>query len=126
MITEKLEAARRRVPAATGAVVGLVLDNPVQFSVVLCGSYVVTRGLGRLVRPMGAGGILMTSVTSYAVCWWLLGEARRRGLFVLRYRHPVTGELVTLEQLEQLENRCPAHWGRAVDCGECSGAVAPG
>lgn len=104
MITEQLEEARRRIPAVAGGVVGLVLDNPAQFAVVLSGSYVVTRGLGRLVRPHTLGGVLMTSVTSYAVCWWLVGEAQRRGVLEFRARD-AHGCLVPIGELAELEER---------------------
>jgi len=99
MNREQLEEARRRIPAVAGTAIGMVVDNPVQFATIISGSYVITRGLGRLVRPSGAAGILMTSAASYALCSWLLAEARRRGVLEFRVRHPVTGELVTLAEL---------------------------
>jgi hypothetical protein len=106
MIAETLEEARRKIPALAGGVVGVMLDNPAQFAVVFSGAYVVTRGLGRLVRPTTLGGMVMTSVTSYAVCWWLIGEARARGLLEFRTRDPATGELVTLEELAAVAAEC--------------------
>ena len=109
-----LEEMRRRLPAVAGAAVGLVADNPAQFALVVSGSYVVTRGLGRLVRPTTLGGALMTATVSYAACWWLFGEAQRRGVLTFRVRHPVTGELVTLAELGA--GPCPCG-------GECDGAA---
>lgn len=97
---ERLEEFRRDVPGAAGVLVGLVADNPAQFAAVASGSYVITRGLGRLVRPNTISGALMTAAASYGLCWWLMGEARRRGVLVFRVRDPITGELVTLEELE--------------------------
>lgn len=113
---ERLEELRRRAPAIAGAVVGAVADNPAQCAVVASGAFVITRGLGRLVRPTTATAALMTATASYALCWWLIGEAQRRGLLVFRVRHPVTGELVTLAELGA--GPCP--------CGECPGADPPG
>jgi hypothetical protein len=113
---ERLEELRRRTPDIAGGVVGAVIDNPAQFALVASGSYVVTRALGRLVRPTGPASALMTATASYALCWWLLAEARRRGLIVFRVRHPVTGELVTLAELGA--GPCP--------CGECGSADPPG
>lgn len=106
MIAETLEEARRKIPALAGGVVGVVLDNPAQFAVVLSGAYVISRGLGRLVRPTTLGGIVMTSVASYAMCQWLLGEAQRRGVLEFRTRDPATGELVTLEELAAVAAEC--------------------
>jgi hypothetical protein len=60
----------------------------------------VTAALGRLVRPYGLAGIAATSLVSYAACRWLIGEAIARGVLEFRARHPVTGELVTLAELE--------------------------
>lgn len=108
MNRDRLEEARRRAPAVAGAVVGIVVDNPVQFAVIASGSYVVTRGLARLVRPYGPAGILMTSVASYALCAWLLAEARRRGVLEFRTRDPATGELVTFAELAELEREAAA------------------
>lgn len=100
-VAEELEEFRKMAPGIAGGLVGLVVDNPCQFAMVASGSYVVTRGLGRLVRPHTIGGALMTAAASYGVCWWLMGEARARGLLVFRVRDPITGELVTLEELEK-------------------------
>lgn len=100
---EVLEEARRRIPATVGAAAGIIADNPAQFAVIVSGSYVVTRGLGRLVRPYTLGGVLMVGVTSYAACWWLLAEAQRRGVLEFKVRDPVTGELVTTAELAELE-----------------------
>lgn len=98
---ERLEELRRNVPGAAGVLVGLVVDNPAQFAAVASGSYVITRGLGHLVRPNTISGALMTAAASYGLCWWLMGEARRRGVLVFRVRDPITGELITLEDLEE-------------------------
>ena len=94
------ESVRKRLPAAAGDVVGFVVDNPAQCALVASGAYVVTAALGRLVRPYGLPGIVATSLVSYAACRWLLGEAIARGVLELRARHPITGELVTLAELE--------------------------
>lgn len=102
---ERLEEARRRIPATVGATAGLIADNPVQFAMIASGSYVVTRGLGRLVRPDTLGGVLMTAAASWGVCMWLLGEARSRGLIELKVRGP-GGELVTLAELGELGEPC--------------------
>jgi len=99
---EHLEAARRRAPAIAGAVVGVIADNPAQCALVVSGAYVVTRGLGRLVRPSTVAGAVMTACVSQAVCWWLVGEAQRRGVLVFRVRDPATGALVTLAELAEL------------------------
>jgi hypothetical protein len=112
---ERLEEARRQAPAVAGALVGIVVDNPAQCALIASGSYVVTRGLGRLVRPSTFTGVLMTATASYALCWWLTAEARRRGLLTFRVRDPATGELVTLAELG-LES---------CGCGRC-GADPPG
>jgi hypothetical protein len=88
------------LPAAAGDVVGFVVDNPAQCALIASGAYVVTRGLGRLVRPYGMAGIVATSLVSYAACRWLVGEAVSRGVLQLRARHPVTGLLVTLAELD--------------------------
>lgn len=100
---ERLEEARRQLPATVGAAAGIIADNPAQFAVIASGSYVVTRGLGRLVRPHTIGGALAVSVASYAACWWLLIEARRRGVLEFNVRDPATGELVTLAEFAELE-----------------------
>jgi hypothetical protein len=111
---ERLEELRRNVPGAAGVLVGLVVDNPAQFAAVASGSYVITRGLGRLVRPNTVSGALMTAAASYGLCWWLMGEARRRGVLVFRVRDPITGELMTLEELAE---RAAAVDGALCDCG---------
>lgn len=98
---ERLEDLRRDAPAAAAALVGCVADNPAQFAVVLSGSYVITRGLGRLVRPNTVGGALMTATASYALCWFLLGQARRRGVLEFKTRDPFTGELVTSAEFDR-------------------------
>lgn len=100
---EVLEEVRRRIPATVGATAGIIADNPAQFAVIASGSYVVTRGLGRLVRPYTIGGALMVGVASYAACSWLLAEAQRRGVLEFKVRDPVTGELVTTAELAELE-----------------------
>lgn len=100
-VAEELEEFRKMAPGVAGGLVGLVVDNPCQFAMVASGSYVVTRGLGRLVRPHTIGGALMTAAASYGLCLWLMGEARARGLLVFRVRDPITGELVTLEELDK-------------------------
>lgn len=112
---ERLEEIRRRIPAIAGSLVGTIADNPAQCAVVVSGAYVVTRGLGRLVRPTSFTGILMTACASQALCMWLLGEAQRRGVLTFRVRHPVTGELVTLAELG----------AGPCGCGEC-GEDPPG
>lgn len=111
---DRLEELRRTVPAVAGGVVGIIVDNPAQFAAVLSGSYVVTRGLGRLVRPHTVGGAVMTATASYALCWWLLGEARRRGVLTFKVRDPITGDRVTLEELAE---RGAAVDGALCDCG---------
>jgi hypothetical protein len=98
---DRLEELRRTAPAIAGGVVGIIVDNPAQFAAVLSGSYVVTRGLGRLVRPHTVGGAVMTATASYALCWWLLGEARRRGVLTFKVRDPFSGDRVTLEELAE-------------------------
>lgn len=125
MIGERLEEARKRAPAVAGALVGLVVDNPAQFAVVVSGSYVVTRMMARAVRPYGTAGVLMTAAASYGVCWWLLGEARRRGVLEFRVRGP-HGELVTLAELAELTEHAerPPGCGLA-GCGWCSDGAAP-
>lgn len=100
---ERLEELRRTAPDVAGGLVGLVVDNPAQFAMVASGAYVVTRALGRIVRPYGFAGCMMTAAASYGMCWWLLAEARRRGVLVFRVRHPVTGELLTVEELAEHE-----------------------
>ena len=101
-LAERLEDFRRDVPGAAGVLVGLVVDNPAQFAMVASGAYVVTRALARVVRPYGVAGYMMTAAASYGVCWWLLGEARRRGVLVFRVRDS-DGELVTLDELAERE-----------------------
>jgi hypothetical protein len=91
-----LERARRQVPAVAGVVAGLVVDNPAQFAIIASGSYVVTRTLGNLVRPRTPLQALMTATVAYGVSWWLLGEARRRGVLVFKVRD-AHGCLVPLE-----------------------------
>jgi len=113
---ERLEELRRRTPDIAGGLVCAVVDNPAQFALVASGSFVITRAIGRLVRPTGLASGLMTATASYALCTWLLAEARRRGLITFRVRHPVTGELVTLAELGA--GPCP--------CGECGSADPPG
>lgn len=98
---ERLEELRRTAPDAAGGLVGLLVDNPAQFAMVASGAYVIGRGMARIVRPYGLAGIMMTAAASYGVCWWLLGEARRRGVLVFRVRDPITGELVTVEELAE-------------------------
>jgi hypothetical protein len=93
---ERLEQVRTDLPAVAGTVVGLVADNPAQFAMILSGSYVVTRGLARMVRPSSLGGILLTATASYGVCLWMLGEARRRGVLTFKTRD-ASGQLVPLE-----------------------------
>lgn len=123
-IAESLEGLRRNAPDAAGGLVGLVVDNPVQFAMVASGSYVVTRGLGRLVRPTTIGGALMTAAASYGLCMFLMAEARRRGVLVFRVRDPITGELVTLGELAE---RSAAVDAALCDCGRdgCAPDPAP-
>lgn len=108
MIADRLEATRKRAPELAGGLVALVVDNPAQFAVVVSGSYVVTRMMARAVRPYGPVGVLMTAAASYGVCWWLMSEARRRGILEFRVRGP-HGELVTLAELAELAAaaQCP-------------------
>lgn len=106
MIADRLEAARKRAPEVAGGLVGLVVDNPAQFAMITAGSYVVTRMMARAVRPYGPVGVLMTAAASYGVCWWLLGEAQRRGVLEFRVRAP-NGELVTVAELGRLAAACP-------------------
>lgn len=115
-LPSRLEELRTRAPAIAGAVVQVVADNPAQLALVASGAYVVTRGLGRLVRPNSMGGAIMTAVASYALCGWLVGEAQRRGVLVFRVRDPVTGELVTLAELGAAPSGCQ----------ECGDAAPPG
>lgn len=96
---ERLQEIRRHAPDVAGGLVGCVVDNPAQFAMVASGSYVITRGLSRLVRPNTLGGALMTAAASYGLCMYLMGEARRRGVLVFRVRDPITGDLVTTEEL---------------------------
>lgn len=105
MIAERLEEARKRAPALAGGLVGLVVDNPAQFAVVVSGSYVITRMMVRAVRPYGPAGVFMTAAASYAVCLWLMSEGRRRGILEFRVRGP-HGELVTLAELAELAAEC--------------------
>jgi hypothetical protein len=114
MIGDRLEAARRRAPELAGGLVGLVVDNPAQFAMITAGSYVVTRMMARAVRPYGPAGVLMTAAASYGVCWWLMAEARRRGILEFRVRDP-HGELVTLAELGL--GPC--------GCGQCGDVSAP-
>lgn len=100
-IAEEVREFREMAPHIAGGVVGMVVDNPVQFAMVASGSYVITRGLGRLVRPNTISGALMTAAASYGLCMFLMAEARRRGVLVFRVRDPISGELVTLEELAE-------------------------
>lgn len=111
------DSLRKRLPAAAGDVVGFMLDNPAQCALIASGAYVVTAGLGRLVRPYSLPGIMATSLVSYAACRWLIGEAIARGVIELRTRHPLTGQLVTLAELE----RELAELGCADCAGPCKG-----
>ena len=94
------ESLRKRLPAAAGEVIEFTLDNPAQCAVIVSAGYVITTGLARLVRPYGLPGIVAVSAVSYVASRWLVGEAIDRGLLEFRTRHPVTGELVTLAELD--------------------------
>ena len=100
-IADQLDGIRKRAPEIAADLAAVVVDNPAQFAMIASGAYVVTRGLARVVRPYGAPGILATSLASWGVCWWLLGEARRRGVLTFYVRDPLTGDRITVGELEE-------------------------
>lgn len=76
----RIEELRDEAPEAIGRVARVILDNPGQFAIIASGSYCVARAVGTMVRPRTLPQALMAGTAAWAASWWLLSEARRRGL----------------------------------------------
>jgi hypothetical protein len=86
---------RDQVPEATGAVAGVIVDNPASMLFIACGSYVIGSVLINAVKPRGLPGILACGLMSYGISTVTAAELIRRGILPMRVRGQ-DGELICL------------------------------
>lgn len=99
----RMDEVRQKLPEVTARVVEVLADNPAQCGLIISGSFCVARIYGHLVRPRTPIQILMTTAMAYATSMYLVKEARRRGLLVIRVRDE-NGCLVPVDELERAIN----------------------
>ena len=95
---EKLDETREKLPEAIGEIARIVIDNPVQFAAIGAGSWVTASILMNLVKPRGIVGCASTGFIAYLASLFIMTEAKKRGLLVIRVRDE-NGCLVPLKDL---------------------------
>jgi len=95
-MNEKLEQFRERLPGAVGKAVQIIADNPVPFTLMLCGGIVAGAAARNIVKPKTMLEVIALEVLLQAAAPYAASRLVESGLLKLRIRDE-NNELVAFE-----------------------------